>query len=58
MKIPNKISNTIEEDRPYAEKAGYGVVDDSRIIVEYSITNCRISKSGASNPLKTDYIIY
>lgn len=53
----NESQTRLEKIDPMLKKAGWGVVEDSRIIVEYPITNGRISKSGAPKPLKADYIL-
>ena len=53
----NESQTRLEKIDPALKKAGWGVVEDSRIIVEYPITNGRISKSGAPKPLKADYIL-
>ena len=37
--------------------AGWGLVEDSRVITEYKITNGRVSKTNKPNPLKADYIL-
>ena len=37
--------------------AGWGLVEDSRVITEYKITNGRVSKTTKPNPLKADYIL-
>ena len=39
------------------KKAGWGIVEESRILTEHPITNGRISKSVAPKPLKADYIL-
>ena len=39
------------------KKAGWGIVEESRILTEHPITNGRISKSVAPKPLKTDYVL-
>lgn len=53
----NESQTRLEKIDPALKKAGWGVVEDSRIIVEYPITNGRISKSGVPKPLKADYIL-
>lgn len=53
----NESQTRLEKIDPALKKAGWGVVEDSRIIVEYPITNGRISKSAAPKPLKADYIL-
>ena len=53
----NESQTRLEKIDPMLKKAGWGVVEDSRIIVEYPITNGRISKSGVPKPLKADYIL-
>ena len=53
----NESQTRLEKIDPALKKAGWGVVEDSRIIVEYPITNGRISKSVAPKPLKADYIL-
>lgn len=42
---------------PALKKAGWNVAEQSLIIVEYAITNGRVSKSVAPKPLKADYIL-
>ena len=37
--------------------AGWGKIDDSRVITEYQITNGRVSKTSKPKPLKADYIL-
>ena len=39
------------------KKAGWGIVEESRILTEHPITNGRISKSVAPKPLKADYVL-
>ena len=53
----NESQTRLEKIDPVLKNAGWGVVEDSRIIVEYPITNGRISKRGAPKPLKADYIL-
>lgn len=53
----NESQTRLEKIDPALKRAGWGVVEDSRIIVEYPITNGRISKSVAPKPLKADYIL-
>ena len=53
----NESQTRLEKIDPALKKAGWGVVEDSRIIVEYPITNGRISKSVAPKPLKADYLL-
>lgn len=54
MNEPQTRLNKID---PALKKAGWSVVEQSYIIVEYAITNGRVSKSVAPKPLKADYIL-
>ena len=42
---------------PALKAAGWGVVEDSRVITEYPITRGRVSKTSKPNPLKADYVL-
>lgn len=53
----NESQTRLEKIDPALKKSGWGIVEDSRIIVEYPITNGKISKSVAPKPLKADYIL-
>lgn len=53
----NESQTRLEKIDPALKSASWSVVEDSRIIVEYPITNGRISKSAAPKPLKADYIL-
>ncbi|MBR3800008.1 MAG: DEAD/DEAH box helicase family protein [Bacteroidales bacterium] len=53
----NESQTRLEKIDPALKKAGWSVVEQSHIIVEYAITNGRVSKSVAPKPLKADYIL-
>ncbi len=53
----NESQTRFEKIDPALKKAGWGVVEDSRVNTEYSITNGRISKTTKPNPLRADYIL-
>lgn len=53
----NESQTRLEKIDPKLKCVGWGIVDDSRIIVEEPITNGKISKSVAPKPLKADYIL-
>ena len=53
----NEAQTRLNKIDPALKKAGWNVVEQSHIIVEYAITNGRVSKSIAPKPLKADYIL-
>ena len=53
----NESQTRLEKIDVAIKKAGWGIVEESRIIVEHPITNGRISKSNAPKPLKADYVL-
>ncbi|MBR1835386.1 MAG: DEAD/DEAH box helicase family protein [Bacteroidales bacterium] len=53
----NESQTRLEKIDPALKKAGWNVAEQSHIIVEYAITNGRVSKSVAPKPLKADYIL-
>ena len=53
----NESQTRLEKIDPALKKAGWNVVEQSHIIVEYAITNGRVSKSVTPKPLKADYIL-
>lgn len=53
----NESQTRIDKIDPALKNAGWNVVEDSRIITEYNITNGRISKSSKPKALKADYIL-
>ena len=53
----NESQTRLEKIDVAIKQAGWGVVEESRIIVEYPIAKGRISKSMAPKPLKADYIL-
>jgi len=53
----NEAQTRLNKIDPALKKAGWNVVEQSHIIVEYAITNGRVSKSVAPKPLKADYIL-
>ena len=53
----NEAQTRLNKIDPALKKAGWNVVEQSQIIVEYAITNGRVSKSVAPKPLKADYIL-
>lgn len=53
----NESQTRLEKIDPALKKAGWNVVEQSHIIVEYAITKGRVSKSVAPKPLKADYIL-
>ena len=53
----NEAQTRLEKIDPALKKAGWNVAEQSHIIVEYAITNGRVSKSVAPKPLKADYIL-
>ena len=42
---------------PALKAAGWGIVEDSRVITEYPITRGRVSKTSKPNSLKADYVL-
>lgn len=53
----NESQTRYEKIDPALKRAGWGTVEDSRVVTEYKITNGRISKTTKPNPLKADYIL-
>lgn len=53
----NEAQTRLNKIDPALKKAGWNVAEQSHIIVEYAITNGRVSKSVAPKPLKADYIL-
>lgn len=53
----NESQTRIDKIDPALKLAGWSVVEDSRIITEYNITNGRISKTSKPKALKADYIL-
>ena len=53
----NESQTRIDKIDPALKSAGWSVVEDSRIITEYNITNGRISKTSKPKALKADYIL-
>lgn len=53
----NEAQTRLNKIDPALKKAGWNVAEQSHIIVEYPITNGRVSKSVAPKPLKADYIL-
>ena len=53
----NESQTRIDKIDPALKLAGWSVVEDSRIITEYNITNGRISKASKPKALKADYIL-
>lgn len=53
----NEAQTRLNKIDPALKKAGWNVIEQSHIIVEYAITNGRVSKSVAPKPLKADYIL-
>ena len=53
----NESQTRYEKIDPALKNAGWGIVEDSRVITEYKITNGRVSKTAKPNPLKADYIL-
>lgn len=53
----NEAQTRLNKIDPALKKAGWNVTEQSHIIVEYAITNGRVSKSVAPKPLKADYIL-
>lgn len=53
----NEAQTRLNKIDPALKKAGWNEVEDSHIIVEYAITNGRVSKSVAPKPSKADYIL-
>lgn len=53
----NESQTRLEKIDPALKKAGWSVVEDSRIVTEYKITNGRVSKTTKAQSLKADYIL-
>ncbi len=53
----NEAQTRLNKIDPALKKSGWNVAEQSHIIVEYAITNGRVSKSVAPKPLKADYIL-
>ena len=53
----NEAQTRLNKIDPALKKAGWNVAEQSHIIVEYAITNGRVSKSVAPKPLQADYIL-
>lgn len=53
----NEAQTRLNKIDPALKKAGWNEVEDSHIIVEYAITNGRVSKSVTPKPSKADYIL-
>ena len=53
----NESQTRYEKIDPVLKDAGWGRIEDSRVITEYKITNGRVSKTAKPNPLKADYIL-
>ena len=53
----NEAQTRLNKIDPALKKAGWNDVEDSHIIVEYAITNGRVSKSVTPKPSKADYIL-
>lgn len=53
----NESQTRLEKIDPALKKAGWSVVEDSRIVTEYKITNGRVSKTAKAQSLKADYIL-
>ena len=53
----NESQTRLEKIDPALHAAGWGRVENSRIVTEYTITNGRISRSSRAKPLKADYIL-
>lgn len=53
----NEAQTRLNKIDPALKKARWNVAEQSHIIVEYPITNGRVSKSVAPKPLKADYIL-
>ena len=53
----NESQTRLEKIDVAIKKAGWGIVEESRILTEHPITNGRISKSVAPKPLKADYLL-
>ena len=53
----NESQTRLEKIDVAIKKAGWGIVEESRILTEHPITNGRISKSVAPKPLKADYVL-
>lgn len=54
----NESQTRLDKIDPRLKAAGWGVVDDSRILTEVSITKGRITSTGHNKPLKADYILW
>lgn len=53
----NETQTRLDKIDPALKAAGWKVVEDSHILVEYAITKGRVSKSVAPKPLKADYVL-
>ena len=53
----NESQTRVDKIDPALHAAGWGKVEDSRIITEHPITNGRISKTSKPKPLKADYVL-
>lgn len=53
----NESQTRYDKIDPALKAAGWGVVEDSRVITEYPITRGRVSKTSKPNPLKADYVL-
>ena len=53
----NESQTRLEKIDVAIKKAGWGIVEESRILTEHPITNGRISKSVVPKPLKADYVL-
>ena len=53
----NESQTRLDKIDPALHAAGWGKVEDSRIITEHPITNGRISKTSKPKPLKADYVL-
>lgn len=53
----NESQTRLEKIDVALHASGWGKVEDSRMLVEYQITNGRISRTTAPKPLKADYIL-
>lgn len=53
----NESQTRLNKIDPSLKQAGWSVVEQSYIIVEYSITNGKVSKTVAPKPLKADYVL-
>ena len=53
----NESQTRYDKIDPALKAAGWGIVEDSRVITEYPITRGRVSKTSKPNPLKADYVL-